>query len=165
VSLAEQNAAANEWSGLRFVAADIALLPDLGMFDHAIANPPYHLADGTASPDAFRQSAKHASAHLLAVWTAALARKLRPRGTLTFIIPAIHLPAVTEAFAAGGCQPGWVLPLWPKAGRPAKLVLLQGVKAGKRPFRVLPGLVLHEANGSFTPEADAILRGGAAVTI
>ena len=42
VALARQNAAANGWPDLRFIAADIASLPALGAFDHACANPPYH---------------------------------------------------------------------------------------------------------------------------
>jgi tRNA1(Val) A37 N6-methylase TrmN6 len=77
---------------------------------------------------------------------------------LTFILPASLLPQAIAAFAAAGCQPTGVLPLWPKAGRPAKLALLRGVKGGRSPFRVLPGLVLHQADGSFTDEAEAILR-------
>jgi tRNA1(Val) A37 N6-methylase TrmN6 len=58
-----------------------------------------------------------------------------------------------------------MLPLWPKPGVPAKLLLLRGVKGGRSPFRILPGLVLHAPDGGFTPEADAILRGGAALPL
>ena len=43
------------------------------------------------------------------------------------------------------------------------MLLLHGVKGGKAPFRVLPGIVLHETDGRFTPEAEAILRDAAAV--
>ena len=160
VTLATRNATANDWSGLRFVAADMASPPDLGVFDHACANPPYHMAQGTPSPDVSRRAAKRASADLLAVWAATLARHLRPRGTLTFILPAALLPAGTEAFAGAGCRPTAMLPLWPRAERAAKLLLLRGVKGTRAPFRVLPGLVLHTADGGFTPEADAILRLG-----
>ena len=52
VALARQNAAANGWPDLRFMAADIASLPALDAFDHACANPPYHSDAGTPSPDA-----------------------------------------------------------------------------------------------------------------
>ena len=57
-----------------------------------------------------------------------------------------------------------MLPLWPKAGVAAKLVLARATKAGRGPFRLLPGLVLHEADGRFTPAADAVLRDGAALS-
>jgi tRNA1Val (adenine37-N6)-methyltransferase len=165
VALATRNAAANEWPGLRFVAADMAAPPDLRVFDHACANPPYHMAGGTPSPDASRQAAKRAAADLFSVWAMALARPLRLRGTLTFILPAALLPAGIAAFDSAGCRAAAMLPLWPRAAQAAKLLLLRGVKGGKAPMRVLPGLVLHEADGGFTAEAEAILRQGARLVV
>ena len=161
--LATQNAAANNWPTLCFITADVTALPDLGAFDHAIANPPYHAAGGTPSPDAARHGAKHAPDGLLAAWAGSLARILRPRGSLTCILPAASLPEALAAFAGAACQPSVMLPLWPRAGEPAKLLLLRGVKGGRMPFQVLAGLVLHAADGGFTPEAEAILRGGGAL--
>src|SRR5439155_13774191 len=150
VSLARQNAAANGWPGLRFIAADLAALPETGTFNHACANPPYHPPAGTASPDAAREAAKRGQLGAVQLWATALAQRLRPRGTLTFIVPAAMLPACAQAFASSGCPPSAMLPLWPKAGRAAKLVLVRGVKGVKAPFRVMPGLVLHAAAGGFT---------------
>jgi tRNA1(Val) A37 N6-methylase TrmN6 len=165
VSLARQNAAANPWPGLSFIAADMAALPETGAFDHGCANPPYHAPASPPSPDAAREAAKRGPAGVLRLWADALARRLRPRGTLTFILPAAMIPACAEAFASAGCPATAMLPLWPKAGRAAKLVLLRGVRDGKAPFRVLPGLVLHDAEGSFTPAAEAVLRHGAALNL
>ena len=58
-----------------------------------------------------------------------------------------------------------MLPLWPRRGNAARLVLLRGVKGGRGPFRLLPGLVLHEQDGGFTAEAQVILRDGAALPL
>jgi tRNA1(Val) A37 N6-methylase TrmN6 len=44
-------------------------------------------------------------------------------------------------------------------------MMLRAVKGGRSPFRVLPGLVLHTADGGFTSEAEAILRDGAPLTL
>jgi tRNA1Val (adenine37-N6)-methyltransferase len=165
VALAEQNAAANHWPGLRFQTGDMASPPDLGMFDHAFANPPYHSAQGTPSPDLSRQAAKRGTEDLLAIWAATLGRRVRPGGTLTFILPAGLLPRATVAFAAAHCQPVAMLPLWPKLGTAAKLVLLRGIKGSKAPFRVLPGLVLHNLANEFTPQAEAILRDGLGLSL
>ena len=159
VLLASQNAEANGLADLAFIAADIVALPLLGGFDHACANPPYHPAAGTPSPNASRRVAKQSSQDLLARWAAALAAVLRPRGTLTFIVPAAVQPEATAAFAAAGCRPVSVLPLWPKAGVPAKLVLLRGIKGGRSSFRLLHGLVLHGPDGGYTEAAEAVLRG------
>jgi tRNA1(Val) A37 N6-methylase TrmN6 len=40
----------------------------------------------------------------------------------------------------------------------AKRILLQARRGGRGPDRVLPGLVLHEAQGGYTAEAEAVLR-------
>jgi tRNA1Val (adenine37-N6)-methyltransferase len=165
VALARQNASANGWPNLRFLTGEIASLPALGAFDHACANPPYHTETGTPSPDASRRTAKHGAAGILAVWAEALARPLRSGGTLTFILPAALLLQAAAAFTGAGCPPTAMLPLWPKAQHPAKLLLLRGIRGSRAAFRVLPGLVLHGPEGSFTAEADAILRGGSALDL
>ena len=52
----------------------------------------------------------------------------------------------------------------PHADEPAKRVLVQAIKTGKAPLRLLPPLVLHDrAGGKHTAEAEAILRGEAAL--
>jgi tRNA1Val (adenine37-N6)-methyltransferase len=160
VSLARRNAAVNVWPTLSFIEADMAALPDTGMFDHGCANPPYHAAAGTPSPNTAREAAKRGRPGMFQLWAAALASRLRPRGTLTFVLPAAMLPDCAQVFASAGCPATAMLPLWHRAGYQAKLVLLRGVKGGKTPFRVLPGLVLHDAEGGFTQEAEAILRHG-----
>jgi tRNA1Val (adenine37-N6)-methyltransferase len=165
VTLARRNAAANGSTSLNFVAADMAALPETDAFDHGCANPPYHRAGGTTSPNAAREAAKRDQGGTLHLWAAALAQRLRPRGTLTFIVPGAILPACADAFASAGCPPTAMLPLWLRAGREAGLVLLRGVKGSRAPFRILPGLVLHNAERGFTQEAEAILRHGRTLTL
>lgn len=163
VKLASRNAAANGLSGLSFVAGDLLSVTGLGSFDHAFANPPYHPAAGTQSPDPARDAAKRGHAGLLEGWAGALGGCLRHHGTLTFIVPAGALTETLAAMAGAGCRARAVSPLWPKAGRSAKLVLVQGVKQGRSPLRLLPGLVLHTETERFTAEAEDVLRGGAAL--
>ena len=161
VEIARGNAAINDWPHLDFRAADLTAVAQCGLFDHACANPPYHIASGTTSPIGSRRTAKEAEAGTMASWSAALARSLRPRGTLTFIVPPAALPAAMAGFAAAGCAPTAALPFWPKEGGPAKLLLLRGVKGSRAPFRLCAGKVLHTAGGEFTSEAHQILREGA----
>ena len=163
-ALAARNAAANGFADLAFLAGDM-LGPDLpGPFDHACANPPYHAATGTASPEAVREAAKRAAPGLLAAWTAALARRLRSGGSLTLVLSAAGVPEVLAAMAASGIGGIGLFPLWPKPGVAAKLVLLRGVRGARGAFAVLPGLVLHPpAGGGFTAAAEAVLRAGTAL--
>ncbi|MBV8402353.1 MAG: methyltransferase domain-containing protein [Acetobacteraceae bacterium] len=156
--LAQENALTNGFPTIRFVAADVEMLPVSGPFDHAFANPPYHRDEGTVPASMARQQAKRARVGLFADWAAALATPLRHGGSLTFIITATVLPTCMAAFENAGCGPRAVFPLWPKTGDAAKLVLLSGRKGGRAPCRLLAGLALHERNGQFTPEAEAVLR-------
>ena len=160
-ALAAENAAANGAAGVAFMTAAVESAEPPGPFDHAMANPPYHAPDGTASPDPAREAAKRIQPDLLTAWASGLGRNLRRHGTLTFILPAALLPECLHALHAAQCPAVAIQPLWPKIGRPARLVLVRGQKLGRSPLRLLPGLVLHQADGRFSPEAEAILRGGA----
>jgi tRNA1Val (adenine37-N6)-methyltransferase len=168
-TLARRNAAANGFAALRFDHADITetqpgKLPGGKLFHHAFANPPWH-APGTASPDDGRERAKRASPGLLGLWAASLAAALRPRGTLTFVVAAAVMAECLAGFTAARCGSLAVMPLWPRHGQPARLVLLRGVRDGKGSTRLLPGLVLHSADGGYTQEAGAILRDAAALEL
>ena len=55
-----------------------------------------------------------------------------------------------------------IAPLFPRRGAAASRILVQGIKGSKAPLQILPGLVLHGEGNDFTPEADAVLRHGAA---
>ena len=159
--LAQANADANSYKNVMFVAADMLVLPIAGRFDHACANPPYHGAGGTRSPVPGRDRAKTLPDGALDAWARALAGPLRHRGTLTFILPTPLLSLSMRAMEDAGCRIDAVLPLWPKIGLPAKLILIQAIKGGRGYPRLLPGLVLHEADGRFTAAASAILRSAA----
>jgi tRNA1Val (adenine37-N6)-methyltransferase len=163
--LARTNAAANNWPDLFFAAGDLTASPIGGVFDHAFANPPYHAADGTRSPFRPREAAKRSTPDLLPVWVAALSRPLRHRGTLTLILPPRLLEPALTAMRDAQVSPECVFPIWPKEGQPARLLLIQGRKGGRSPLVLPRGLILHTETDTFRPEADAILRGGAALRL
>ena len=166
VALAQRNAADNGLDALQFQHGHIENLavPRKAAFDHACANPPYH-GEGTPSPIPAREAAKRANAEAISLWIAALSAALRPGGTLTLILSALQLPPCLTTMQQAGCGSGTLLPLWPRRGRGAKLVLLQMVKSGRGAFRILPGLVLHEDEHNYTPASEAILRGGSALVM
>jgi len=160
--LANENFKNNGLTGVFCVLADAARLPfPANAFDHAIANPPWFNSAGTLSPDEKRSRAHHAGPGLLTAWVDGLARCLRPRGSLTLIMPAASLSAASAALrkACGGIT---LLPLWPRAGAPAKMIILTARKGTNSPDAILPGLVLHDEAG-ITPEAQAVLRDGMSI--
>jgi tRNA1(Val) A37 N6-methylase TrmN6 len=68
------------------------------------------------------------------------------------------LAALAGAF--GGIE---ILPVHPKPGHAAIRILVQAVKASRAPLSLLPGLVLADGSGKPTPQAEAVLREGAAL--
>jgi tRNA1(Val) A37 N6-methylase TrmN6 len=157
--LARDNFVANGCDRLAVLEGDLAEASLPGMFDHAMANPPWHVPSGTKSPDDARALARHARPGLMALWARRLASSLRHRGTLSFITGAGTLSECLAGFSEAGCGSHTIFPLWPREGRDCKLVLLQGVRGGHGPTRVLSGLVLHVPDGGYTEAANAVLRG------
>jgi tRNA1(Val) A37 N6-methylase TrmN6 len=102
---------------------------------------------------------------LIRRWIERLCAVLRHRGSLTLSVPAGVVPTCLHAMAESRCPCTAILPLWPKTERPAKLVLLRGIKGARMPMRILPGLVLHRADGSYSEAAQAILRHAAALNL
>jgi tRNA1Val (adenine37-N6)-methyltransferase len=162
--LARDNAAANSWQDrLGFRCLDVAALPwdeDRGAFDHAMANPPWHDPEGSASPDPGRDGAKRSAVGLLGLWVGRLALCLRPQGTLSLALPAAQLAQAVLAFADAGFGSLRVLPLWPHEGEAAKLVIVRATLGGRAATVLAAGLVLHERKGGYTAAADGVLRDG-----
>jgi len=158
VDLAERNAMLNLLPA-RIGAAEVGAMRDLPALHHAFANPPYWTG-GTPSPSQPRRDAAHEDAPL-ADWVQAMARSLRHKGTLSLVLPAARFAEAAAALRDAGCGAVRLLPLWPRAGVAAKRILIQGRRAGLGPDEILPGLVLHEADGRYTEAAEAILRDAA----
>ncbi|HEY4253129.1 MAG TPA: methyltransferase [Roseomonas sp.] len=164
--LAAANAAANGVTARVETGdvADAALARALGPVRHGFANPPYW-PGGTAPPEGLRARATHEHGAGLDAWAGFLAAAIAPGGTATFILPAARFDAGVAALRQAGFGSLALLPLAPRAGQPAKRVLLQGRRAGRGPARVLPPFVLHEADGRFTAAAEAVLRDAAALPL
>ncbi len=132
-----------------------------GRFDHVMTNPPYHAAGTHSVSPLATKAAAHSEGMLdLDGWIAVATTVLQPAGRLTLIHRADSLADILAAldrrFGAA-----LIFPLWPRAGEPAKRVIVTALKGRKTKPRLLPGLVLHADNGAYTPEAEAILRHGA----
>ena len=163
VRLANDNAAANGMRDrVRFAAANAFALPleFKREYDCVLINPPFH-DEGQVSPDPGRARALMDNG-TLGDWLQAGLKRAASGGTLTVILRADRLNEALAALPLTGIA---VLPLWPRAGESARRVLVQARKGSGAAFRLLPGLVLHDSSGAYTPDADAILRGEAALAL
>ncbi|MCY4315670.1 MAG: methyltransferase [Roseovarius sp.] len=134
-------------------------------FDHVMANPPYY-AGNTRTPaaDAGREFSL-AEETPLRTWVATAARRVRPKGSVTFIQRIERLPDLISAMSENlGCLE--LMPLYPRKGRPPRLFLLRGQKDRRTPFRMHSGWVIHEGDAhvkdgdGYTWETAGILRDG-----
>ena len=165
--LARRNATENSLK-LSVETGDIARPPHVlraRQFDHVICNPPYYSPSrGTHSNDIGRNLALRETAPL-GSWIDAACRRLAPRGRLSMIMKADRLPDLLTVLDArlGDVH---ILPLCPRTGRSAELILLQARKGAKGPFRLLSNKVIHMGakhlrdQDSYTPEISRVLRDG-----
>ena len=169
--LCEQNAKRNNMSDMiRVIQGDVkdamrrdlAHMPEHGSFAHAFANPPY-FEDGkvTQSPSLLKAQAHSFGPEDLDLWIKLLHAMVTLRGTVTLIHRAETLGKILQSMENkfGDVR---VAPLYAREGTAASRVMVQGVKGSKAPMQLLPGLILHESDNSFTPDAEAVLRDGAA---
>jgi tRNA1(Val) A37 N6-methylase TrmN6 len=130
---------------------------------HVLMNPPFNAAQNP-SPDPARRLARTASHDTARQWLHAAARLLHPGGTVTLIWRADGLDDVLAALATGFGGTA-VLPIHPKPGASAIRVIVRAVKGANVPLMLQPGLVLADAAGKPTAEAEAVLRRGAALPV
>ncbi len=138
---------------------------DIGLFDQIISNPPYLSLDlASASPNPLKNEANLLDHGDLGDWISGCIRLLGAKGYLTLILRADHLD---QALAAIGRKMGGVIvyPLWPRPGKAAKRIIIRARKGSRAPMTLAAGLTLHNPDGSYTPAADLILRGQAAIDL
>jgi len=167
-ALARVNAARNGLEGrVTIVEADVGQpFHRLGLppFDAAMANPPFFDDPGALRQPAPAKRGAWMADEGLAAWIGFLTKAVREGGTITLIHRADRLGDILALLApkAGSVQ---VRPVHPFADAPAKRVIVRAVKTGKAPLVLLPPLVLHRrGEAAFTDEAEALMRGAAAMT-
>ena len=157
--MAQENARANGlMQQVHFEQADGFRLPKhlRNCVDHVFSNPPFHQSVGEISPDADRARAL-TDHHGLARWIAAALARVSAGGTLTIIVRADRIGETLSALPEQGVT---VFPLWPRRHEPAKRAIVQACKNSRARLALLSGLVLHDDDGRYTKQAEAVLRGG-----
>ena len=167
-ALARRNVALNGLAGRAAVA-------ELDLFDRdaraawagtaslVVSNPPFFEAGTTRpSPDTAKRSA-----HSLAGAGAPVSHGDWLRAALSFLAPQgrlvmIHRPdALAALLAASDGRLGNIVvrPVYARAEGPAIRILFGGVAGSRAPLALAEPLVLHDANGVFRPDVEAMHRG------
>lgn len=161
--LARRNAEANNLEDrVEIIEGDIADIKPVQSFDQVFFNPPFFDdPDALRAPSPEKKRAWLSGDAPLPVWFRAAGYLLKGKGYLTLIHRADTLADILAA-----AQPVFgsavILPIQPRAERPAKRVIVRLRKGGKAPLKLLPPLLLHEGEArAYSARAQAIYDGAA----
>jgi tRNA1(Val) A37 N6-methylase TrmN6 len=130
-------------------------------FDAVVTNPPYDQSlKGRRSPRPLRQAAHAMQGGSLEEWLQAATRLLKHGGTFAMIHRADRIADVLAVMPVrlGGRALRFVQP---RADQAATRLLVSAVAGSRAALTVLPPLVLHDAEGKFMPEVQALHEGRA----
>ena len=167
-ALAQENTARNGLADrVRVIAGNVEQL-DLRAAkpaDRVLMNPPFNdPRRHNVSPDPKRRDAHVAGVGLLRRWTDSAARVLREKGVLTLIWRADDLDHVLAAVRPQFGDVG-VLPVLPRADGAPIRILVRAAKGADWMRRDHAALLLNDAAGKPTREAEAVMREAATLAL
>lgn len=119
----------------------------------ALCNPPFWKEnEGQLSTHPESAVARHELTLTPAELIPQAARILKDGGNFCLIHRAARLPELLTLLPAHRLRPRRLRPVYPQAGRPAALILLQAQKGSRGPLAILPPLILRADNGDWSPE-------------
>ena len=165
VHLARCNIALNEVAARVTVhEGDVAVPPHSGeRFDVVMTNPPHLDARQSRAPRDPHRAGAMVETMPLEDWIGYCLKCLAHKGSIVLVHRAERLGDILGILArrTGAID---IMPLLPRDdGSPAKRILVRATKGSARPLRLLPGLVLHGSDGSYSSRARRILDDGAAL--
>jgi len=161
--LARENITRNGYGGrAEIVVADIRKFTSAEA-DLVIANPPFNdPVRHNVSPEPSRRRAHAAADSELDSWIAAAERALEANGNFALIHRADAIEAMLASMRGrfGAIE---IIPIFPRPNAAAIRMIVRAIKGRRTPPSLRPGLVLNDADGRPSAEAEAILRNGAAL--
>ena len=165
INLAQENAKENKIEhSVDYILGDIRDKENWkeNYFDHVMINPPYMSVESHfPSPNDIKATANGEleKSPELADWIKSAYINLKHGGYLTMIYRSDRMDeaisVIRERFGSIV-----ILPLWPMQNVEAKRVIISARKNKNAPMRILPGLVLHNKDGSYTKKITSILKNG-----
>jgi len=123
-----------------------------GGFDVVVTNPPYTRVEaGRTSPDPARRMARQDLLGRIEFWLD-LQKFLKQGGRYNLVFPATRLAELFSLLRERETEPKRLRFVHTKEQKPASLVLVEAIKSGGAGLEVLPPLIVHEPDGSYTEE-------------
>lgn len=128
-------------------------------YDTVTCNPPYFPAheQSDRNMSEFMAIARHELHLTLDEAVRSAGQLLKQGGKAAFVHRSGRLIDIVEAMRANRLEPKRIRLVYPKAGKEANTLLIEGIKDGKPDLKVLPPLIVYEENGEYTEEVRKLL--------
>lgn len=130
-------------------------------YDVVTCNPPYFLAHELSEKNIseYYAIARHEIHLTLEEAIHASSRLLKQGGKAAFVHRPSRLLDIVTAMRANRLEPKRMQLIYPKRGKEANTLLIEGIKDGKPDLKVLPPLYVYEDNNEYTKEIREMLYG------
>ncbi|WP_461182840.1 tRNA1(Val) (adenine(37)-N6)-methyltransferase [Virgibacillus kimchii] len=135
--------------------------PILGQsnFDVVTCNPPYFRtpSKNEHNHNEYLTIARHEVYCTLEDVVKACKLHVRPGGKVAMVHRPGRLVDLIALFRSYKLEPKRIQFVYPKKGRDANMLLIEGVRDGKPDLKILPPLYIYEEDGNYTKEAEEII--------
>lgn len=143
---------------------DVKVAPEtLGVekFDAVTCNPPYFLAHELSEKNVSEHYAiaRHEIYLTLDEAIHSASRLLKQGGKAAFVHRPERLLDIVTAMRANRLEPKRMQLVYPKNGKEANTLLIEGMKDGKPGLKILPPIIVYEENNEYTAEIRELLYG------
>ncbi|GIO20932.1 methyltransferase [Oceanobacillus oncorhynchi subsp. incaldanensis] len=163
--MAERNVALNDLQPrLRMIHGDLKEMQstlDQSAFDMVTCNPPYFKTPSATehNHNAYLTIARHEVYCTLEDVVKACKRYVRPGGKVAMVHRPGRLVDIIEQFRKYRIEPKRVQFVYPKQGKEANMLLIEGIRDGKADVKILPPFYIYEQDGSYTKQAEEVIYG------
>lgn len=140
---------------------EIPALLGIEKYDVVTCNPPYFPADNMSDKNLSEHMAiaRHELHLTLDEAVQSASKLLKQGGKAAFVHRSGRLIDIIMAMRAHRLEPKRVRLVYPKAGKEANTLLIEGIKDGKPDLKVLPPLIVYTDAGEYTEEVRELLYG------
>ncbi len=124
-----------------------------GSFGAVTTNPPYMKDQaGIKNPNNSKYISRHETSATLEDIVSMASYLLKTRGSFTMVHRPSRLPEIMALMTKYRLEPKRMQLVQPYVDKPANMVLIEGIKEGGQELKLLPTLIVYEADGSYTKE-------------
>ncbi len=163
--MAERNVLINELEDqIDMVHGDLKDMPSKfgnGPFDLVTCNPPYFQTpkEKEQNSNEYLTIARHEIYCTLEDVVASCSKLVRPGGKVAMVHRPGRLVDLLTLFRKYKIEPKKLRFVYPKAGKEANILLIEGTRDGKPDLKMLPPLYAFDEQGNYTKELGEILYG------